>query len=181
MPKGVTWIRGAAAAVDPAAQQVTTESGQLLGYDYLAMAQGCSSTSTGFPGSHGPWASAVSPATTATTWPRRPGSSSAACAAAPRCSPCRPARSSARGAPQKIAYLAADWWRSQGVLDRVRVILVLPTATMFSQPDWARVLTGIAADYGIEVRLESQVVEVDGDARRAVIADARADTKEEIG
>jgi sulfide:quinone oxidoreductase len=24
------------------------------------------------------------------------------------------------GAPQKIAYLAADWWRSQGVLDRTR-------------------------------------------------------------
>ena len=40
MPKGVTWIRGAAAAVDPAAQQVTTESGQLLGYDYLVMAPG---------------------------------------------------------------------------------------------------------------------------------------------
>ena len=40
MPKAVTWIRGAAAAVDPAAQQVTTESGQLLGYDYLVMAPG---------------------------------------------------------------------------------------------------------------------------------------------
>ena len=42
-------------------------------------------------------------------------------------------------------------------------------------------LTGIAAGYGIEVRLESQVVEVDGDTRRAVIADAKAGTKEEIG
>ena len=30
------------------------------------------------------------------------------------------------GAPQKIAYLAADWWRSQGVLDKTRIILVLP-------------------------------------------------------
>ena len=67
------------------------------------------------------------------------------------------------GAPQKIAYLAADWWRSQGVLDRTRVILVLPTAAMFSQPDWAKVLEGIAAGYGIEVRKESQLAEVDGD------------------
>ena len=39
------------------------------------------------------------------------------------------------------------------MLDRIRVILVLPTAVMFSQPDWAKLLTGIAADYGIEVRL----------------------------
>ena len=84
------------------------------------------------------------------------------------------------GAPQKIAYLAADWWRSQGVLDRTRVILVLPTAAMFSQPDWAKVLEGIAAGYGIEVRKESQLTEVDGDAKRAVIADTKAGTKETV-
>jgi len=65
------------------------------------------------------------------------------------------------GAPQKIAYLAADWWRSQGVLDKTRIILVLPTAAMFSQPDWAKVLAGVAAGYGIEVRRESQLTEVD--------------------
>jgi sulfide:quinone oxidoreductase len=35
MPNGVTWIQGAAAAVDPAAQRVTTESGQVLGYDIM--------------------------------------------------------------------------------------------------------------------------------------------------
>ena len=40
MPNGVTWIRAAAAAADPAAQRVTTESGQVLGYDYLVMAPG---------------------------------------------------------------------------------------------------------------------------------------------
>jgi sulfide:quinone oxidoreductase len=84
------------------------------------------------------------------------------------------------GAPQKIAYLAADWWRGQGVLDKIRVILVLPTAAMFSQPDWARVLTGIAAGYGIEVRKESQLTEVDGDGRRAVIADIKAAAKETV-
>jgi len=36
MPEAVTWIRGAAAAVDPAAQQVTTESGQLLAHGRLS-------------------------------------------------------------------------------------------------------------------------------------------------
>ena len=84
------------------------------------------------------------------------------------------------GAPQKIAYLAAGWWRRQRVLDKTRIILVLPTAAMFSQPDWAKVLEGVAAGYGIEVRKESQLTEVDGDARRAVIADTRAGTKETV-
>ena len=41
---------------------------------------------------------------------------------------------------------AADWRRSQGVLDRIRAILVLPTATMFSPPDWAKVLAGRCLD-----------------------------------
>ena len=51
---------------------------------------------------------------------------------------------------------------------------------MFSQPDWARVLEGVAAGYGIEVRKESQLTEIDGDNNRAVIADTKAGTKETI-
>ena len=35
------------------------------------------------------------------------------------------------GAPQKIAYLAADYWRKQGVLEDIRVVMVLPTPGMF--------------------------------------------------
>jgi sulfide:quinone oxidoreductase len=84
------------------------------------------------------------------------------------------------GAPQKIAYLAADWWRRQGLLDSIRIILVLPTATIFSQPDWAKVLGRVAADYGIEVRYESQLAEVDGDSRQAVILDNASGTKETV-
>lgn len=40
MPKGVTWIRGAAAGVDPDARTVRTADGQLIGYDYAGRA-GC--------------------------------------------------------------------------------------------------------------------------------------------
>jgi sulfide:quinone oxidoreductase len=181
MPKGVTWIRGAAAAVDPAAQRVSTESGQVLGYDYLVMAPGLQldfdrvpglSQTLGQRGVASNYRYDLAPKTWEFIRGLRSGTALFTMPAGPvKCA----------GAPQKIAYLAADWWRSQGVLDRIRVILVLPTATMFSQPDWAAVLAGIAAGYGIEVRLESQVVEVDGDARRAVIADTKAGTKEEIG
>ena len=41
------------------------------------------------------------------------------------------------GAPQKIAYLAADYWRQQGVLDDIRVVLVLPTPGMLGVPQFA--------------------------------------------
>lgn len=51
---------------------------------------------------------------------------------------------------------------------------------MFSQPDWTKVLEGVAAGYGIDVRRESQLVEVDGDQRQAVILDTKTGTKETI-
>jgi len=180
MPKGVTWIRDAAAGADPGAQTVTTESGRVLHYGYLVLASGIQLDFGRLPG-------------LAETLGQRGVSSNYRYDLAPRTwefirdlrsgtalftMPPGPVKCA--GAPQKIAYLAADWWRSQGVLDRIRVILVLPTAVMFSQPDWARVLTGIAAGYGIEVRTESEVTKVDGDGKRAVIADHKAGTKEDI-
>ncbi len=180
MPNGVVWIRDAAAGIDPDAQIVTTQSGRVAGYDYLVAAPGIQLDFGKVPGltealGQRGVSSNYRPDLPPRTWEfirdLRGGTALFTMPAGPiKCA----------GAPQKIAYLAADWWRTQGVLDRTRVILVLPTAAMFSQPDWAKVLEGIAAGYGIEVRKESQLTEVDGDSKRAVIADSKAGTKETI-
>jgi sulfide:quinone oxidoreductase len=180
MPKGVTWVRDAAAGIDPDARTVTTESGRTVGYDYLVVAPGIQLDFGKIPGltetlGQRGVSSNYRPDLPPRTWEfirgLRGGTALFTMPAGPiKCA----------GAPQKIAYLAADWWRSQGVLGRTRVILVLPTAAMFSQPDWAKVLEGIAAGYGIEVRKESQLTEVDGDAKRAVISDTKAGTKETV-
>lgn len=180
MPQGVRWIKDAAVGADPAAQTVTTESGQVLHYDYLVMAPGIQldfdrlpglTETAGKRGVSSNYRYDLAPQTWEFIRDLRGGTAVFTMPAGPiKCA----------GAPQKIAYLAADWWRRQGVLNRTRVIMVLPNPTMFSQPDWAKVLTGIAADYGIEVRLESQVVEIDGDSKRAVIADSKSGTKEAV-
>ena len=75
------------------------------------------------------------------------------------------------GAPQKIAYLAADYWRRQGVLNDIRIVLVLPTPGMFGVKEFADVLETVVARYGIEVHKNSELVEVDASTRTAVIAD----------
>ncbi len=54
----------------------------------------------------------------------------------------------ADAAEVRRAIQAGEWvvdLRTQDVLDRTRVILVLPTAAMLSPPDWAKVLEGVAA------------------------------------
>jgi sulfide:quinone oxidoreductase len=71
------------------------------------------------------------------------------------------------GAPQKIAYLASDYWRKEGVLDRIDVHLVLPTPGMFGVPVFAKELEKVIADYGIEVHFESELDSVDPDGRKA--------------
>ncbi len=180
MPKGVLWVREAAVGIDPDAQTVATESDRVLGYDYLVVAPGIQLDFGKIPGltqtlGQRGVSSNYRPDLPPRTWEfirdLRGGTALFTMPAGPiKCA----------GAPQKIAYMAADWWRLQGVLDRTRVILVLPTAAMFSQPDWAKVLEGVAAGYGIEVRKECQLTEVDGDSKRAVISDTKAGDKETV-
>ncbi|MGO9078622.1 MAG: FAD-dependent oxidoreductase [Streptosporangiaceae bacterium] len=180
MPKGVRWVREAAAAVDPREQAVSTESGRIVRYDYLIMAPGIQLNYDKVPGlpealGRNGVSSNYRFDLTPRTWEfirdMRGGTAIFTMPAGPiKCA----------GAPQKIAYLAADWWRSQGVLDKTRIILVLPTAAMFSQPDWAKVLEGVAAGYGIEVRRESQLAEVDGEVRQAILVNTKAGTKEAV-
>lgn len=180
MPKGVLWVREPAVAADPEGRTVTTASGRELRYEHLVMAPGIQldfdkvsglAEALGQRGVSTNYRFDLAPRTWEFIRDLRGGTAVFTMPAGPiKCA----------GAPQKIAYLAADWWRSQGVLDRTRVILVLPTGAMFSQPDWAKVLEGVAAGYGIEVRKESQLVEIDGDNNRAVISDTKAGTKETI-
>ncbi|MEV1142205.1 FAD/NAD(P)-binding oxidoreductase [Micromonospora sp. NPDC049799] len=180
IPKGVTWIRDRATGVDPDNRTVSLAGGETVAYDQLVMAPGLQLDFDAVPGlaesvGQRGVSSNYRPDLAPLTWDFiravRGGTAIFTMPAGPiKCG----------GAPQKIAYLAADWWRRQGLLDGIRTILVLPTPAIFSQPDWAKVLTGIAANYGIEVRCDSQLVEVGGESRRAVILDNASGTKETI-
>jgi len=162
IPKGVTWIRQAAAAVDPQTATVTLTDGSALEYGFLVMAPGLQlnfdtvpglTEALGRDGVCSNYRLDLAPA----TWNfiRQTRSGTALFTMPPGPVKCA-------GASQKIAYLAADWWRRQCVLADMRVILALPAAAMFSQPAWGEVLRGIAAGYGIEVRHDTRLVEVDG-------------------
>jgi sulfide:quinone oxidoreductase len=180
MPRGVTWIRDRATEVDPQARTVRTGDGRRLGYRQLVVAPGLQLDFEKVPGLtetlgrnrvSSNYRFDLAPHTWDFIQATRSGTALFTMPPGPiKCA----------GAPQKIAYLAADWWRRNGRLGDIRVILVLPTAAMFSQPDWARVLQEIAAGYGIEVRRESQLIDVSGEARQATILDTTTGTKETI-
>ena len=180
MPKGVTWVHGRATDIDPEAKTVSVGDSQVLSYEHLVVAPGLQldfdkvhglTETLGANGVSSNYRFDLAPRTWEFIRETRGGTALFTMPPGPiKCA----------GAPQKIAYLAADYWRRQGRLDNIRVVLVLPTAVIFSQPDWAKVLEKIAAGYGIEVRRESQLVEVNGEQRQAVVLDNKTGTKESI-
>jgi sulfide:quinone oxidoreductase len=180
MPTGVTWIRERAEHIDPEAQTVGTDRGHTIGYDRLVVCPGIQLDWATIPG----LADAVTRPHTSSnysydlapkTWElirsMRSGTAVFTMPAGPiKCA----------GAPQKIAYLAADYWREQGVLKDIRVVLVLLTPGMFTVKVFSDELERVAARYGIEVHTSSELVEVDPDGRRAIVVDHSTDTKDSI-
>ena len=180
IPKGVAWIRESAEGIDPDASTVTTSAGTTLTYDQLVVCPGIQLDWNKVPGmaealtvdgvssnyrydlTGKTWSSiqALTSGTAVFTMP----------AGLIKCA----------GAPQKIAYLAADYWRQQGVLDAIRVVLVLPTPGMFGVPVFAQELERVVKHYGIEVRTNSEAVEIDPTGKQVVVADNATSTKESI-
>jgi sulfide:quinone oxidoreductase len=180
MPRQATWMKDRAEQIDPDNQTVTTASGRLVGYDYLVVCPGIQldwgkvpgmAEAVGTPAVSSNYTYDLAPKTWEVMRDLRSGTAVFTMPSGPiKCA----------GAPQKIAYLCADHWRRQGVLGRVRVVLVLPTPAMFGVPEFSAVLDKVAARYGIEVHLSSEVVEIDPDGRRAVIQDNGSDQKETV-
>ncbi len=165
MPPGAAWIKAAAVEVDPDRRRVGLSSGEEVGYDFLVVCPGIALDWDRLPGA----AETLGRAGVSTnyqfdlapkTWEFIKGMRSGTAVFTMPSGPIKCA-----GAPQKIAYLACDWWRKQGVLPDIHVVLVLPTPTMFGVPEFSAVLDQVVARYGIDVRLEHEVVEVNSAAR----------------
>ncbi|MCP9956201.1 MULTISPECIES: NAD(P)/FAD-dependent oxidoreductase [Streptomyces] len=180
MPKGVRWIRRAAVAVDPEAQEVTLDDGGVVSYDHLVVCPGIQLDWDRVPGledglGKDGLSSNYLPHTAPETWRfiRRTRSGSAVFSAPAGAIKCG-------GAPQKIAYLAADYWREQGLLGRIDVHLVIPAAGIFAVPEFARVLEDVVRRYGIHVHYGSEVTEVRPEAREVIVTDLGTGTKKAL-
>ncbi|WP_301122560.1 NAD(P)/FAD-dependent oxidoreductase [Mycolicibacterium fortuitum] len=181
MPQGVGWIKDRALEIDPDAQTVTTESGTNVHYNHLVVCPGIQLDWSAIPGMaeslDTPSVSSnyrydLAPKTWELIKEMRSGTAVFTMPAGLiKCA----------GAPQKIAYLAADYWRQQGVLDAIRIVLVLPTPGMFGVKVFADELERVVARYNIEVRKNSEVTAVNPDTRTVTITDNSSNTTQELG
>ena len=181
IPKGVTWTRDRVDGFDPETNSITLGNGTRLSYDQLVVAPGIQLDIHKLPGlaetmTAGRAATNYRSDSAPRVWELIKSTTSGTAVFTMPSTPIK-----CGGAPQKIAYLAADHWQRTGVLDRMRVILSIPNPAIFQVPEFAKVLDGVAARYGIEVRLNTEVVEIDPDSREVVLLDKASGSSERIG
>lgn len=82
------------------------------------------------------------------------------------------------GAPQKIAYLAEDYFRKNGVRDAIKIKFITGTPTIFTSPHYAPTLTKHCEDTGIETMFKHSLNEIRADKKEAVFQNL--DTNEEF-
>lgn len=172
IPKGVQWLRDAVASFDPDRNELTTVGGRHVGYDFLVVAAGIQLNWDKIPGlretlGRNGVGSNYSFGTVGDTWKAirefRGGTALFTMPNTPvKCG----------GAPQKIMYLAEDYFRRTGVRDQAKIIFASGAGNLFAVPKYRATLEKVVARKNIETRFKTNLVEVRGDAREAVLESA---------
>lgn len=177
MPRGVGLVTDAVTGIHPEASVLTLASGNRMSYDHAIVCPGIQNNWNAIPGLTEAMASPAGGSnyeydlaaktslllrdfrrgTVIFTQPAGAGS----CIAA----------------SQKPMYLACDYWRATGVLDDIRVIMLVPDATVFGIPEIDRELERKIAEYGVELRTQTQVLAVDAAAQTITIGRPGGDTE----
>jgi sulfide:quinone oxidoreductase len=175
MPKGVTWIREAAASFQPDNNQVTLRDRSTVTYEVLIVAPGIRlawekidglTETLGRNGVTSNYRGDLAPYTWQLVQQMQGGR-------AIFTQPPMPIKCA--GAPQKVMYLACDHWRRAGVLDNIAVEFRNAGAVLFGVADYVPALMEYVGTYGIALELGSNLIAVDGPAREATFATAEGE------
>lgn len=180
MPRGVAWIQDRVVDVDTADNTVTLSSGGRYTYGHLVVCPGVQLDWDKIPGLteavHSPAAAShYELGLAAKAWNLLSALTSGTAIFTMPAGPIK-----CGGAAQKPMYLACDYWRKQGVLKDIRVVMVQPYPTVFGVPGVDEELNRKIAEYGIELRLNSELVSVDPGAQTAQIRDNETRSTEDI-
>lgn len=167
LPSGAHWIRSAVSELDPDTQQVVLSDGRRVGYDILVVTPGLKLDWDGVDGlretlGRNGVCSNYDPSLAEYTWQCiRSFRGGKALFTQP------PAPIKCAGAPQKIAYLAADHFHKNDLSSRTEIKFLAAGGALFSVPDFVPPLEQVARRHNIDVKLNHNLVAVDGDRKEA--------------
>ncbi len=168
IPDGVVWVREAVEEFFPDKQFIVTDSGNKLYYDYLVVAAGIQidwhkvkglKENIGMNGV----CSNYSYDSVESTWEniRHFNGGNAVFT-----NPNTPVKCG--GAPQKIMYLADDYFRKSGVRSRSDIIFASGGASIFGVKKYADALNKVIDRKGIVTHFKHNLVEINGQQKKAI-------------
>lgn len=168
IPSGVVWIKDRVVCFDPGNNNLTTETGKTVGYQYLIVAAGIQLDWGKIPGlqesiGKNGVCSNYSYQTVNSTWE---SISNFKGGNAIFTQPNTPIKCG--GAPQKICYLAEHSFRKLGVREKSSITFALPQGVIFSVKKYANALVEVAKRKGIDVKYQHNLVELRPDKKEAV-------------
>lgn len=165
IPKGAKWIKEYVTALTPDKNQITLKNGDLITYDYLVACPGIQININELEGlaetidKNGVCSNYTDPDY---TWQVlqdfKGGNALFTQADTPiKCG----------GAPQKIMYLADDYFQKQGIKSKTNVIFATPGSVIFGTEPFKSTLEQVLDRKDISVRYFHKLTKIDGTAKKA--------------
>lgn len=178
MPRKTKWIQDAVAEFHPDENFLLTHEGRKISYDWLVVAAGIQINWDGVKGlretlGQNGVCSNYSYEHVNSTWENIRNFQGGTAiftqpAGAIKCG----------GAPQKICYLAEDYFRKQGLRDQCRVVFATAGQQIFAVDKYRVVLEEVVKRKGIETMFQHNLIEVRPETKEAVFR--RLDTEEDV-
>lgn len=150
MPEGVDWIKDYASGFDPENNKVSTESSGDINYDILVVAPGLvmdPSLIEGLPEAMERGIVCSNYTDPEHTWETIRNFKGGNAVFTQPITPIK-----CGGAPQKIAYLAADYFRKNGMENKANVIFATPGSVIFGVKEIKKTLMHVIDRYGIHFK-----------------------------
>ncbi len=168
LPDGITWLKNYASSFSPDQNKITLDTADEVSYDYLVVCPGLQLDFHKIKGLENTLGQNgvccnYSPKHVEYTWQtiQKMTTGNALFTQPPMPIKCA-------GAPQKAMYLAADHFRIYGYLDKINVEFFNAGPGLFGVPFFAKALEKVIADYGITTNYTSNLIEIDGPAKKAI-------------
>ncbi|NBC08076.1 MAG: FAD-dependent oxidoreductase [Bacteroidetes bacterium] len=165
IPKGATWIQEYVQEVQPDDNKVVLRDGTDVTYDYLVACPGVKYDYDQIPGlkeainNNGVCSNYVDPDYTWKCLQEFKGGT------AIFTQPATPIKCG--GAPQKIMYLADDYWRKQGVRKDSEIVFATPGSVIFGVEPFKSTLMKVVDRKDLQLRFFHKLVKIDGEKKIA--------------
>ncbi|UZD23249.1 NAD(P)/FAD-dependent oxidoreductase [Algoriphagus halophytocola] len=163
IPKGVKWIKDYATQVLPKKNTVATKNSGHITYDYLVVAPGlvmAPELLEGLPEAMEKGIACSNYTNPEHTWEMLQKFKGGNAVFTQPSTPIK-----CGGAPQKIMYMAEEYFRKSGVREKTNVIFATPGTVIFGVPDFAKTLNQIIEDRAIVFKPFYSPVRIDSDKK----------------